>query len=182
LLTDVILPDITSLRFRHTLACFATGVTVVTTAMGDGLLDNDDLVHGMTANAFSAVSLDPPLVLLAIACHSRMHAWLQYSERFGISILAEDQAHLARHFAGQHPEQETGVAFERVYGYPLIPGALAHLICRVWKAFEAGDHTLFLGRVEYLQHCPDAQRSPLLFYRSSYEVLAGKEAAERITA
>jgi flavin reductase (DIM6/NTAB) family NADH-FMN oxidoreductase RutF len=172
---------VTPLSFRATLACFATGVTVVTTAMGDGLLEDDRLVHGITANAFSAISLDPPLVLVAIACQSHMHAWLQHSERFGISILAEDQAHLARHFAGQHSEQEAGVAFERVYAYPLIPGALAHLICRVWKAFEAGDHTLFLGHVEYLQHCPDAHRSPLLFYRSSYEVLAGKEAAERMT-
>jgi flavin reductase (DIM6/NTAB) family NADH-FMN oxidoreductase RutF len=181
LLSDVTPPDISPLRFRNILACFATGVTVVTTAMGDGLLDNDGLVHGMTANAFSSVSLDPPLVLLAIACHSRMHACLQHSDRFGISILAQDQAHLARHFAGQHRERELGVAFARDHGYPLIPGALAHLICRVWKAYEAGDHTLFLGRVEFLQHCTDAHRSPLLFYRSSYEALAGKEAAERIT-
>jgi flavin reductase (DIM6/NTAB) family NADH-FMN oxidoreductase RutF len=135
----------------------------------------------MAANAFSSVSLDPPLVLVAIACQSHMHACLQHSERFGISILAEDQAYLARHFAGQHRQQEPGMAFERDHGYPLIPGALAQLICRVWKAYEAGDHTLFLGRVEYLQYCTDARRSPLLFYRSSYEALAGKEAAERNT-
>jgi flavin reductase (DIM6/NTAB) family NADH-FMN oxidoreductase RutF len=180
LLPDVTTPDITPLTFRTTLACFATGVTVVTTAMGDGLLENDGLVHGMTANAFSSVSLDPPLVLLAIACQSHMHAFLQHSDRFGISILAEDQAHLARHYAGKHRQQELDVAFERDHGYPLIPGALAHLICRVWNTYEAGDHTLFLGRVEFLQRCTE-NRSPLLFYHSSYEALAGKEAAERIT-
>ncbi|HEX6482832.1 MAG TPA: flavin reductase family protein [Ktedonobacteraceae bacterium] len=179
MLPDVTTPDIPPLTFRHTLACFATGVTVVTTAMGDGLLEDDGLVHGMTANAFSAVSLDPPLVLLAIACHSHMHQWLQHSERFGISILAQDQVHLARHFAGQHPEQELAVAFERVHGYPLIPGALAYLICKVWQTYEVGDHTLFLGRVEFL-HQGRENRAPLLFYRSSYPSLAVIEAERSI--
>src|SRR5581483_5544633 len=75
---------ITSADFRSCLGCFATGVTVIT-------LDQDGEVHGMTANAFTSVSLDPPLVLVCINRLSRTYAYLQNKNRFGVNILAEDQ-------------------------------------------------------------------------------------------
>src|SRR5688572_8501483 len=80
--------------FRNALGRFATGVTVVTTAIDGG-------VHGMTANAFTSVSLDPPLVLVSVGEQARMHAYLLQNSRFGVSVLSEDQLAYAWNFAGR---------------------------------------------------------------------------------
>jgi len=147
-------------EFRRTLGRFATGVTVITTVRGE-------TVHGMTANAFMSVSLDPPLVAVAVDHRARLHRLLEETGRYGVSILAEDQELLARHFGGR-PQVSVAPRFEWHHGLPLIAGAVAHLVCRVVQAVPAGDHTLFIGQVEHLD-CREG--APLLFYGGNYRCL-----------
>lgn len=153
------------LAFRRTLGMFATGVTVITTiAAGQ--------VHGMTANAFMSVSLRPPLVLISVDNRARMHALLNEGKRFGISVLAEDQEGLSDRFAGRLKGEAAEASFEVVRETPLVEGALANLVARVARSYWGGDHSLFLGRVEYARY---GQGSPLLFHGGHYEVLSSPE-------
>jgi flavin reductase (DIM6/NTAB) family NADH-FMN oxidoreductase RutF len=120
--------------------------------------------HGMTVNAFTSVSLDPPLVLVSLDHKSSMHRILPHVERFGISMLSEHQEPLSNHFAGRIVEG-LQVNFVRHEGVPLIEGAVAHLVVRRVKEHQAGDHTLYIGQVEYFES--DDQK-PLLFYAGRY--------------
>ena len=147
-------------RFRRALGRFATGVTVVTAAQGEG-------VHGMTANAFMSVSLDPPLVAIAVDRRARMHALLDQQDRYGISVLARDQEAAARHFAGK-PQPGYAPTFQWVEGIPLLDGAVAHLACDVWARVPAGDHTLFIGHVRWLNYW---DREPLIFFGGDFRCL-----------
>lgn len=162
--------DVTPFSFRQTLGCFATGVTVVTTALGDGR------VHAMTANAFCAASLDPPLVLISLDQKSRMHDVLARSGVYGVSVLASNQEALSRHFAGCS-KPDLHVSFTWWKDCPLLAEALVWLVCRVTDAHPAGDHTLYIGQVESLHHSD--KHTPLLFYRSVYTVLASKAHTSR---
>lgn len=150
-------------EYRNTLARFATGVTVVTA------LENGK-THGMTANAFVSVSLDPPLVLVSLDNRSHMHRILPAAERFGISVLAEDQRRLSDHFAGAKSE-DVQIQFITRAGTVLLDGAVAHLAVKVVDTHPAGDHTLYIGAVEYFQ-CRDDK--PLLFYAGEYQQLVTK--------
>src|SRR3954467_11231439 len=123
---------------RRTLGRFTTGVTGVTTAKGGE-------VHAMTANAFTSVSLDPPLVLVSVDHRTRMHALLPDTRRYGVSVLASDQERVAWHFAGR-PLKQHGDLFEWHADVPFVRGAIAHVGCGLHAAHEAGDHTLYLGR------------------------------------
>src|ERR1700749_2887596 len=123
-----------SRALRSTLGRFATGVTVVSTASADA-------IHAMTANAFTSVSLDPPLVLVSIDNRTRMHALLPDTRRFGVSVLAGDPERTAWHFAGP-PLAEHGDLFEREGGVPYVSGAIAHVGCALHARHPAGDHTL----------------------------------------
>jgi flavin reductase (DIM6/NTAB) family NADH-FMN oxidoreductase RutF len=142
--------------FRQVLGRFATGVTVVTTI-------EREIVHGMTANGFLSVSLRPPLVLVSLG-RCRMNEMLPRSGRYGVSVLSHDQQHFAAHFAGQKPS-EVDPAFVWQRGIPLLEGALAHLVCRVVDVHRAGDHVLWIGEVEYVDHRDD---EPLLFYTGRF--------------
>lgn len=152
---------IDSLRFRQALGHFASGVTVITTESADG-------VHGMTANAFASISLDPPLVLVAIDNRAQMHALLPQTRRFGVSILAEDQQAVSRHFAGR-PLEGQEIVFVKQHDIRLIAGAVAHIVCSLHESYPAGDHTLYIGRVEYLTHQSGAR--PLMFYGGEYRAV-----------
>jgi flavin reductase (DIM6/NTAB) family NADH-FMN oxidoreductase RutF len=143
-------------EFRQVMGRFATGVTVVTTV-------ERDIVHGMTANGFLSVSLRPPLVLVSLG-RCRMNEMLPRSGRYGISVLAHDQQHFAAHFAAQKPSA-VEPTFTWRQGLPLLEGALAHLVCRVADVHRAGDHVLWIGEVEYLDHHDD---EPLLFYTGRF--------------
>ncbi len=149
-----------AIAFRRTLGMFATGVTVLTTRHGEQ-------VHGMTANAFMSVSLQPPLVLISIDRRARLCAMLHEGTRYGVSVLAEGQADLSNHFARRTPD---GIEprFEVVGGTPLVEGALAHLVARVVRSYWGGDHSLFLGQVEFARY---GEGSPLLFHGGRYERL-----------
>ncbi len=142
---------------------WATGVTVVTCLGPHG-------PHGMTANAFLSVSLEPPLVLVSIGQENDSHAIISASQRFAVSILAASQQHLSVHFAQRF--KDSGQALAAVAwslspsGLPWIDGAVGHLECAVEGIFTAQDHTLFLGRVLHLDGPTDA--SPLVYFRSRY--------------
>jgi flavin reductase (DIM6/NTAB) family NADH-FMN oxidoreductase RutF len=143
--------------FRNALGRFATGVTVVTAAVDGG-------VHGMTANAFTSVSLDPPLILVSIGRQARMHDHLHPQRPFGVSVLSQDQSHHAWHFAGR-AQEGWQPAFAWRDDVPLIADALAHFVCRLETTYPGGDHTLFLARVVHLWH---RDGSPLTFYRGHF--------------
>jgi flavin reductase (DIM6/NTAB) family NADH-FMN oxidoreductase RutF len=142
--------------FRQVMGRFATGVTVVTTV-------ERDTVHGMTANGFLSVSLRPPLVLVSLG-RCRMNEMLPRSGRYGISVLSHEQQHFAAHFAAQS-ESPIEPTFAWKNGLPLLDEALAHLVCRVVDVHRAGDHVLWIGEVEYLDHRDD---EPLLFYTGRF--------------
>jgi flavin reductase (DIM6/NTAB) family NADH-FMN oxidoreductase RutF len=152
-------------RFRDALGTFATGVTVVSTragAPGDG----DERVHGMTANGFMSVSLEPALVVVSIASGARMCALLHDSGRYGVSVLSREQESVSRHFAGRPAERE--IALVEVDGMPLVAGATTHVIADVVDAHPAGDHTLFIGEVSHFEHSPG---EPLIFHSGAYRRL-----------
>jgi len=148
-------------EFRRTLGMFATGVTVITTRVGEQ-------VHGMTANAFMSVSLRPPLVLISVDRRARMHALLNEGVRYGISVLAHGQERLSDHFAGRTLDEAIEARFEVVRDTPLVEGAIAQLVARVVRSYWGGDHSLFVGQVEYARH---AGGPPLLVHGGKYEHL-----------
>jgi len=143
---------------------FATGVTIVT-------VDLDGEVHGMTANAFASVSLDPMLVLVCVDHTTRTHAHLHAKKRFGINVLCENQRAISEYYARperdyEHAEKAAGARFERTqHGTPMLLGSLAYLECRLHSAQDAGDHTIFIAEVEDVVVGED---EPLLFFRGKY--------------
>jgi flavin reductase len=164
--------SLTPAEFRKAMGSFATGVTIIT-------LDLEGEVHGMTANAFASVSLDPPLVLVCVEQSARTHAHLHAKKRFGVNVLAENQRVISEYYARpvhthEHAEEEAGARFERTaQGTPILHGALAYLECRLQSAQEAGDHTIFIAEVEDVVV---RQGEPLLFFRGKYRKI-GEEVA-----
>lgn len=147
-------------EFRNCCGHFATGITVVTTRAGDR-------IHGMTANGFMSVSLNPPLIVVSIGHTTRLHELLPQSMRYGISILEESQMQYSNHFAGR-PDDTLEIPFIEAAGMPVLDGALGHMVARVVDAHEAGDHTLYIGLVEYLHY---RSGRPLLYYAGGYNHL-----------
>jgi flavin reductase (DIM6/NTAB) family NADH-FMN oxidoreductase RutF len=148
-------------QFRTAMGKFATGVTVIAT-------DVDGDVHGMTANAFMSVSLDPKLVVISIGEKARILEKIKQSQTFSVNILAADQQELSMIFAGQLKEHRE-VEFDRLDGKPVLNGAVAQIACEVSAEHVEGDHTLFIGRVTDI-HLEDAE--PLIFYSGKYRALA----------
>jgi flavin reductase (DIM6/NTAB) family NADH-FMN oxidoreductase RutF len=146
------------------MGCFATGVTIIT-------VDLEGEVHGMTANAFASVSLDPMLVLVCVDHTTRTHAHLHAKKRFGINVLCQGQKAISEYYA--RPERthenavaEAGARFERTkHGTPVLQGSLAYLECRLDLAQVAGDHTIFIAEVEDVVV---REGQPLLFFRGKY--------------
>jgi flavin reductase (DIM6/NTAB) family NADH-FMN oxidoreductase RutF len=137
--------ETTQRALRDVMAQFATGITVIT-ARGT-------LAHAMTANAFTSVSLDPPMVLCCVARTARMHETILDARGFGVSVLSSEQEGLARYFASRG--RPAGMAqFERIdwypgpnTGVPLLTGSLAWLECDLEEVYAGGDHSIFLGMV-----------------------------------
>jgi flavin reductase (DIM6/NTAB) family NADH-FMN oxidoreductase RutF len=161
---NVMVQRIDPVAMRRTLGRFTTGVTVVTTARGGD-------VHAMTANAFTSVSLDPPLVLVSVDRRTRMHALLPDTRRYGVSVLASDQERVASHFAGR-PLRDPGELFEWAGEVPFVRGAIAHVGCSLHAEHAAGDHTLYLARVEHLHSRPG---EPLVFHAGAFGRLSPEE-------
>lgn len=151
--------------FRSVLGRFATGITIITTR-GD-----DELDYGMTASAFSSLSLDPPLVLVCIGHDASMYPVISTATHFTVNVLAAEQEALSRRFAAKDPNRFDGVGYSRgKFGPALLDEALAYLECRVSQQVDAGDHTIFIGEVESAS-APAGAAKPLLYYRGGYAQL-----------
>lgn len=147
-------------EFRHVLGHFASGVTVVTT------WDADGRPTGLTASAFTSVSLEPPLILVCVDHKAQSYPALRASGRFAVNVLAVEHETLSRRFATTDADKFNGVSYHPgPLGLPLLPEALAHLECRTVHAYSGGDHTIFVGEVE-AAHAHDGE--PLLYFRGDY--------------
>jgi len=148
---------------RQALGRFATGVTIVTTAAADGS------PVGLTVNSFASLSLEPPLVLWSLRRASASLAAFRAAPRFAVNVLAESQIELARGFASAHGHHFAAAAWLRGEGgLPLLAGAAACLVCETTAYQEAGDHELFIGRVQRLMA---SHEPPLLFQGGRYRRL-----------
>jgi flavin reductase (DIM6/NTAB) family NADH-FMN oxidoreductase RutF len=153
--------DDPSVALRRTLGLFATGVTIITTRVGEQ-------VHGMTANAFMSVSLEPPLVLISVDRRTKMCGLLHEGSTYGVSVLCESQSALSDRFAGRVSADAPEPRFDLIHDTPLVDGALAGFVSKVVRSYWGGDHSLFLGQVEYAHTGAGA---PLLFHGGRYERL-----------
>ncbi|GGH80922.1 flavin reductase (DIM6/NTAB) family NADH-FMN oxidoreductase RutF [Pullulanibacillus pueri] len=145
--------------FREAMSHFATGVTVITTLV-------DEEIHGMTANAFMSVSLEPRLVLISIDNKAHTRERIQASGQFAVNILTDKQQALSQAFASK--EHHHHIDFDWFECLPVIKDALVTLVCKVYESHKAGDHTLFLGEVTHLKL---NEGSPLTYYQGTYTSL-----------
>ena len=149
---------------RRALGQYATGVTVVTTEVDGGY-------YAMTANSFTSVSLNPPLVLWAAARSSPSLRAFEAAERFAVNVLASDQHHLSRQFSTSGPDKFDGVRLLPGDGPPLLEGTVAHFVCRRLPGergrVDAGDHVVFLGEIESYD-APGGE--PLVFHSGFYHL------------
>ncbi len=147
-------------QFKATLAQWASGVTVVTTA-------HDGQYYGMTASSFSSVSLNPPLILICVAKKAHTHDHLVAAGAFGVHILAAHQTDLGKRFAGLLPEITDRFAgltvITRQTGSPILPDTLAWMDCRIHQAVDAGDHTVVIGEILDAQ-VASPPADPLLYF------------------
>ena len=157
----------TGREFRDAVGAFATGVNVITT-------HGEKTMYGMTASAFSSVSLDPPLVLICIGETAEGAEVIQSNGCFAVNVLSGEQEALSNFFASKSRPRGRD-AFKSVdyhqgvTGSPLIDGASAHLDCRLHETHHSGDHLIFIGEVLALSHDPEVE--PLLFHGGKYALL-----------
>ena len=148
-------------QFRQVLGHFCTGVTVITTS--------GPPVTGFACQAFAALSLEPPLLIICVDKKAESYSSFEESGVFTVNILADDQEDISRRFAVSGGEKFEGVAYRRGgNGAPILHGVLAHLECKVHATFDGGDHTIYVGLIEEAE-TRDAK--PLLFYRGGYRNL-----------
>lgn len=155
-------------ELRNIFGTFATGVTVITMPTKEG-------AWGMTANSFSSLSLDPPLILVSVDKSTRTHEHMLAAGVWAVNILAGDQEKVSRIFAMKDQNEErTMVGTPHrpgTTGAPIIGGCLSYLECRTYATYEGGDHTIFLGEIEDARIVqPHGQ--PLLFFKGRYGSLA----------
>ncbi len=158
----------TAKDFRNTVGTFATGVTVVTTK-------GVEHAYGMTANAFSSVSLDPPLVLVCVIARSEGSQQIERNECFAVNVLHAEQEPLSRYFASRDRPRGRD-AFRDVphltsaTGSPILEGAVGYLDCRLHAKHEAGDHQIFIGEVVDIGG--EAGGEPLIFHGGRYRAVS----------
>jgi flavin reductase (DIM6/NTAB) family NADH-FMN oxidoreductase RutF len=164
-------PAFSTREFRDTLGCFATGVTVITTS-------GSEHPYGMTANAFSSVSIEPPLVLVCVMDGTEGSASIRRNGVFAVNVLGAEQEGLSRYFASRDRprgwETFEGISYRRVEtDSPVIDGSAAYFDCRLVDAHPAGDHIVFIGEVLALGVYPEIQ--PLLFHHGRYRRVDAEE-------
>jgi flavin reductase (DIM6/NTAB) family NADH-FMN oxidoreductase RutF len=150
-------------ELRQVMGHFATGVTIITTLTKAGQM------HGLTANAFTSVSLEPPLLLISV--DKKAESWPAFEESrvFTINILADDQEGLSRRFAVSGGNKFEGVAYRiGANGVPILDGTLAYIECTLYAAYDGGDHSIYLGEI---QQAEIHEGKPLVFYRGGYRAL-----------
>jgi flavin reductase (DIM6/NTAB) family NADH-FMN oxidoreductase RutF len=148
--------------FRDTVGCFATGITIITTVEADGS------PIGLTANSFTSLSLDPPMVLFCLDYKVASFDAFQAGGHFAVNILSTAQQELSNRFAKSGPEKWEGVTFGTWdTGSPILPGCLANMECTVSSINEGGDHVIVIGEVVRMERA-DEDVMPLLYYRGGY--------------
>lgn len=149
-------------EFRNALGAFATGVTIITTA---GIKPGDYI--GITANSFSSVSLDPPLILFSLGKKAySLRAFLS-NRHFAVNVLSKSQHELSLRFAKASTDKWAGINYELWDNdCPIFPGAVAAFECKIHHTYEGGDHVIFVGHVEHMAINPSAE--PLLFLKGRY--------------
>ncbi len=164
------MPDETefnSRRFRDVLGHFATGVTVVT-------INNDGDLRGMTANAVSSLSLDPPLLLVCVQKDASIYEHFDRAEVFAMNVLGSDQEDISNLFASHGGPEEPlgGLPYHAgPLGSPILEGIVASAECRITGRYDGGDHTIVIGEAASVS-LDGADTEPLLFYRGGYRRLA----------
>lgn len=154
--------------FRKALGHFVTGVTVVTVERAPGQ------VHGMTANSFTSVSLQPPLVLVCVDHRARLLSLLKEKRRFGVSVLKQGQEAWSEYYAkgilNPDVEERMGVRYRWIRpGVPVVDGTLAQLACTIVASHLSGDHTIFVAEADAAEA---HSGQPLLFFRGSYRQIS----------
>lgn len=162
-------PPVEASAFRDACSRFATGVCVVTSSGADG-------PSGMTANAVTSLSLDPPLMIVCFAHTARTLQAVQHSGRFGVHFLSQHQEDVAARFASKMPEAEKfeGLEWAEREGVPMVAGCLAWLACEVRQLVPGGDHLIGVGEVTGIRR---AEGEPLVFHRGAYWSLSEREEA-----
>lgn len=154
-----------ALRLREALGNFVTGVTVITTRSAGEL-------HGLTANSFSSVSLEPPLVLFSLSRAAECFAAFERAKFFAVNVLRSDQEALSSRFATRNVDKWTGVGRRAGHdGCPLLDDAIATFECRTTARHDGGDHVIYVGEVVAFAYRPEGE--PLAFFRGRYTGVAG---------
>jgi len=150
-------------ELRRVMGLFATGVTVLTTRDASGR------PYGLTANAVTSLSLDPPLLVICIDKRAETHPHFFDSGCFVVNILAEHQEELSTHFAKSGGEKFGSLPYSvNPDGVPVLEGTLAQIECRIIETHEGGDHVIHIGEV---QHAEVRGGRPLLFFQGKYRQL-----------
>ena len=151
-------------EFRKCMSQFATGVTVVTT------LDDEDRFHGMSANSFTSVCLDPPLVLVCVAHNTNTYGFVENRRSFGINVLSGRQEAIGKYFAKPPEERQGEVGYDYAITsgcqVPALKGVLAFFGCQVVSSHVYGDHTIYIGEVK--EAYGGEPGPPLLFFQSRW--------------
>jgi len=156
-------------ELRKALGTFMTGVTVITT------VDDEGSPRGFTANSFSSVSLDPPLVLVCIDHKALSYPVYAATEHFAVNVLAEGQRAVSGTFAGKAPDKFDRVQWHTgLTGSPVIDDSLSWVDCEVYKRVEAGDHLVLIGEVRDFHYTP---ANPLGYFRGAYVTSALEQEA-----
>jgi flavin reductase (DIM6/NTAB) family NADH-FMN oxidoreductase RutF len=160
---------ITPSDFRETLGRFVTGVCVVTSFGPDG-------PSGLTANAVSSLSLEPPLMIVCFDREARTLAAVEHSRMFGVHFLARSQEAIAARFASKEPEPQkfTGLDWSERSGVPALAETLGGIACQLQQLVPGGDHLIGVGEVMDLW---SSEGEPLVFYRGDYWALTEREPA-----
>jgi flavin reductase (DIM6/NTAB) family NADH-FMN oxidoreductase RutF len=152
-----------SREIRDVMGHFATGVTVVTTRDGAGS------PFGLTVNAFTSLSLNPPLVIVCIDKAAQCYSCFQESKVFAINVLSEEQEEHSRRFATKGIEKFEDIKWHRgENNVPLLDGAIGTIECKIVNSYEGGDHTIYLGEIVSAKATEDR---PLLFFKGKYHRL-----------
>ena len=163
----MISPANAQITFRQACARYATGITISTAIASDGT------PHGFTANSFTSVSLEPPLVLICIDRKANIIDLFRTAKYFGINVLEASQQELSNRFAGRGQDRFESVNWNPgSHGVPLLEGALAHFECRLENVIEAGDHDIFIGEVLRSEF---SDGDPLLYFKSRYGEISSAE-------
>ena len=154
---------IDSQELRRILGHFVTGVTVITTK------DTNGAPFGLTANAFTSLSLNPPLVLICVDKGAQCYSCFVESNIFVINFLHEDQQEISRRFATKGVDKFAGLNWHQgAHGVAVLDGAIGHLECKIVQSHEGGDHTIVVGEV---LHGAASHDRPLLFFQGKYHRL-----------